>query len=110
MNEDDKLQQQIADIGARYLKRTLGELEELRALLQAAQGGSDDALLQLGRMAHKIHGSGAMFGFDAVSERAYDIELRAREKRTGSMIDSIAAKLAALEEEVRRQAHAHGVQ
>lgn len=110
MNENDQLQQQIADIGTRYLKRTLGEIEELRTLLQAAHGGSDDAVVQLGRMAHKIHGSGAMFGFDTVSERAYDIERLAREGRIGSTLADIDAKVAALEEEVRRQARSRGVQ
>lgn len=110
MNEDDTLKQQIADIGRRYLKRTLGEVDELRALLQAVQGGSDAALVQLGQVAHRIHGSGAMFGFDGISERAYEIELLARDGGGGSLFERIDTGLGALETEVRRQAQSRGVQ
>jgi HPt (histidine-containing phosphotransfer) domain-containing protein len=110
MSEDDKLQQQLADIGTRYLKRTLGEVEELRVSLEAAQAGSDDALVQLGQMAHKIHGSGAMFGFEALSERAYEIEQLARDGRGESTLQRIHVCVLALEEEVRRQAQLRDVQ
>lgn len=110
MNEDDKLQQHIADIGSRYLKRTLGEIDQLRALLQDAQAGADDALVRVGQIAHKIHGSGAMFGFDAVSERAYEIEQLARGGRDNATLERIQTGVAALAEEVRKQAQLRGVQ
>ncbi len=101
MNQGDELQRQIADIGTRYLKRTLGELEQLRALLAQARAGSRESLRELSRMAHKINGSGAMFGFDSVSERAYEIERLAISETPA--IEDLEAHLAALEDEVRKQ-------
>lgn len=103
MNEDEQLQEQIADIGSRYLQRTLGELVALRDCLDGARQGSMDALKQLGQMAHKIHGSGAMFGFDAVSERASAIERLARSTCTEPTLDTLAVCIDELEEEVHRQ-------
>src|SRR5512138_995771 len=109
MSQDDTLQRHIADIGKRYLKRTQDEVEQLRALLQEVRDGSGSALTQLGQMAHRIHGSGAMFGFDGISERAYEIELLARERGGDSVIERIETRLQALEAEVRRQAHSRGI-
>lgn len=108
MNEDEKLQQQIADIALRYLKRTLGEIEQLRTCLDQARRGSSESFQVLGRLAHKIHGSGAMFGFDSVSERAYEIEQLAASD--APRVEALAASLAALEQEIRKQAQLRGVQ
>ncbi|NLG76565.1 MAG: Hpt domain-containing protein [Xanthomonadaceae bacterium] len=110
MNEDEQLQRQIADIGTRYLKRTVGEIEQLRSYLQSLREGSHDALRSLASMAHKIHGSGAMFGFDRVSERAYEIEQLARQGSGEDACERLGAAVDALADEVRRQAHARGVQ
>jgi HPt (histidine-containing phosphotransfer) domain-containing protein len=110
MSEDDTLQRHIADIGKRYLKRTRTEVELLRAMLQAAKDGSGAALVQLGQMAHRIHGSGAMFGFDAISERAYEIERLARERSDGSVYERIESALEALEAEVRSQTELRGLE
>lgn len=111
MRDDEKLQQQIADIGVRYLKRTRGELSELRECLQSARGGAADALQQLERLAHKIHGSGAMFGFDELSERASDIErLAASGRQDSSWLDRIEQSVRALEIQVERAAQERGVE
>lgn len=84
MNENEILQQQLADIGRRYLKRTLGELEHLRELVASVRGPAgcgDEAeaasaavLQQVAQLAHQICGSGAMFGFDKLSEQAREVE------------------------------------
>ena len=74
MSEQDALQEKMAQIGARYLARTLGELPQVRALAAEVAAGSPTALKELGRAAHRIHGSGAMFGFAEVSKRARDVE------------------------------------
>jgi HPt (histidine-containing phosphotransfer) domain-containing protein len=111
MRDDEKLQQQIADIGTRYLRRTLGELTQLRECLLSVRAQSPDALKQLERMAHKIHGSGAMFGFDAVSERANDIEqLAASGQGDAATLDRLDELLRALTEEVVKEARARGVE
>ena len=74
MPDDDKLREQLASIGARYLKRTLGDLQRITELASDAQAGSPTALKDLEQAAHKIHGSGAMFGFHEVSDHAGTIE------------------------------------
>jgi HPt (histidine-containing phosphotransfer) domain-containing protein len=93
MSEQDKLQQQLGDIGLRYLKRTLGEIGTLRDLLQNLQNGQPGALKEIEHLSHKIHGSGAMFGFDELSRHARAIELGAADKADGAL---------ALHEKLRR--------
>jgi HPt (histidine-containing phosphotransfer) domain-containing protein len=73
-HDEERLRQQMASIGARYLTRTLGELTRISELLAQVESGSNTALKELQHAAHKIHGSGAMFGFHEVSERARAIE------------------------------------
>lgn len=108
MSHGDELQRQIADIGVRYLKRTLGELADLRAAFEDARRGSSEALRELSRMAHKIQGSGATFGFDAISGRAYEVEQLASSPTPA--MEQLDASLTALEHEVRSQAQQRGVQ
>jgi len=111
MRDDEKLQQHIADIGTRYLKRTLGELAQLRDCLQEIRNGSGAAIQELARFAHKIHGSGAMFGFDAISERADELERLANfQNATPEGVDKLEACIAALEQEVVNEARARGVE
>jgi HPt (histidine-containing phosphotransfer) domain-containing protein len=110
MSDDDQLQQQIADIGVRFLRRTIGEVSQLRQCLESARAGSLDSLKQLERLAHKIQGSGAMFGFDELSERASEIE---RLASTGwddsTALDRIEDSLRVLEVQVERAAREGGV-
>ncbi len=111
MHEDEKLQQQIADIGTRYLKRTLGELAQLRACLQNARSGAPDSLKQLERLAHKIHGSGAMFGFDDLSESAAQIEqIAAAGNDDPDTLSRIEAGIEALQIRVEQQARDRGIE
>jgi HPt (histidine-containing phosphotransfer) domain-containing protein len=74
MSDENRLQQQMAQIGVRYLGRTLGELQRMHELLHSALNGSPAMLKDLEHLAHKIHGSGAMFGFDALSDTAGEVE------------------------------------
>lgn len=77
MSDQDKLHQQLGDIGVRYLKRTLGEITVLSEKLQSLRSGQSGALKEIEHLSHKIHGSGAMFGFDELSRHARDIEVAA---------------------------------
>ena len=101
MQDDEKLRQQIADIAVRYIKRTQGELSQLREALAAIRAGDAGAQKQLERLAHKIHGSGAMFGFDAISERAQEIEQLAGSGQSDKQtLSKIECSLSGLEAEV----------
>jgi HPt (histidine-containing phosphotransfer) domain-containing protein len=112
MGDDDQLQNQIADIGVRFLKRTIGEVAQLREFLDSARAGSLDSLKQLERLGHKIHGSGAMFGFDELSERASEIERLASTGRSNDSksLDRIEEALRALEVQVDKAARDSGVE
>jgi HPt (histidine-containing phosphotransfer) domain-containing protein len=74
MTDEERLKQQMAKIGSRYLARTLGELQRMQELLNAVLSGSPAMLKDLEHLAHKIHGSGAMFGFDTLSDHAGQVE------------------------------------
>ena len=74
MTDDERLRQQMAQIGSRYLARTLAELPQMQELLNSVLSGSPAMLKDLERIAHKIHGSGAMFGFDTLSDHACEVE------------------------------------
>jgi HPt (histidine-containing phosphotransfer) domain-containing protein len=105
----DELQQKIADIGGRYIQRTAGELTGLRELIGQARAGSAAALKDIEHLAHKIYGSGAMFGFEAVSERARALELVAKETTDPGMFDKLQQHADALEQQVRVALHARGL-
>jgi HPt (histidine-containing phosphotransfer) domain-containing protein len=74
MNDEERFQQQLASIGTRYLARTLGEMTRLRELLESVLSGGPGTMREVEHLAHKIHGSGAMFGFDVISDRAGEVE------------------------------------
>lgn len=61
-------------LAERYLQSTCDELLLLRAQVPQAQAGQAAALLEMQRIAHGIHGSGAMLGFQRISEHAGQIE------------------------------------
>jgi hypothetical protein len=54
---------QLHDIADRYLLRTVRETDELLEFVSKSLAGDAPALKQTEQLAHKIHGSGAMFGF-----------------------------------------------
>jgi HPt (histidine-containing phosphotransfer) domain-containing protein len=102
----------LAEIGSRYVKRTLGEMPELRRLLEAASAGDAAAFHQIGRLAHRIHGSGAMFGFNELSDVAGRLEHRV----DGSVgpdfqksLDKVRADVDELEKQVQAAATVRGV-
>ena len=64
----------VAKLGERFLERSRDEAIVLRALSEHAHEGNPVVIEEIERMAHKIHGSGSMFGFSAVSTCAAEIE------------------------------------
>ena len=57
-----------------FLARSERDVARLRKLLERLRAGDRSALREIERLAHTIHGSAAMFGFLAVSERGGAIE------------------------------------
>jgi HPt (histidine-containing phosphotransfer) domain-containing protein len=109
MDERDELQQKIADIGVRYIQRTSGELAGLRGLIEKVRAGNAAALKDIEHLAHKIYGSGAMFGFEAVSQRARELELAARDTTDHRILDELQRRADELERQVRAALHSRGL-
>jgi HPt (histidine-containing phosphotransfer) domain-containing protein len=86
-NEDPKalaerqLREQVAALGQKFLQRTQDQATALRELLASLSAGDESVLARMQELAHKIHGSGAMFGFDDVSRFAGEIEQLCYDRR-----------------------------
>ena len=100
-----ELREQVKVLGEKFLLRTADQIVTLRAHVASLRSGDRDALVAMQELAHKIHGSGAMFGFAALSDRAGEIErLIAAEPaaaahgtpdRLGALVEELAAALEA---------------
>ena len=101
MDERDGLQQKIADIAGRYIQRTAGEIAGLRELIAKLRAGNAAAAKEIEQLAHKIYGSGSMFGFEAVSEQARELEIAARQPVDARMIEKLQTHADALETQVQ---------
>jgi HPt (histidine-containing phosphotransfer) domain-containing protein len=110
MDERDQLQQKIADIAGRYIQRTAGELGGLRELIAKVRAGNTAAAKEIEQLAHKIYGSGSMFGFEAVSEQARELELVAKDTADPQIVDRLQVRADALEEQVQAAIRARGMQ
>ena len=110
MDERDELQQKIADIGGRYIQRTAGEIAGLRELIDKVRHGNAAAVKDIEHLAHKIYGSGSMFGFEAVSDQARALELAAKDASDPGLIDKLQSTADALETQVQAALRARGVQ
>lgn len=90
-----KLQRHLVQLGGRFLQRTRDEAVLLHTLAEHAYDGDPIVIEQIERLAHKIHGSGSMFGYAGVSACAGDLEVLA-----GGIRLSDAAPGAAMETDV----------
>ena len=90
MNDAQQMQEKMRSLGERYLRRTHTELDQLEATLAQLRAGAAGALKEVERMMHKIRGSGAMFGFNELSDCAGQGELLCA---TNQDDPSVAAKL-----------------
>jgi HPt (histidine-containing phosphotransfer) domain-containing protein len=101
---DGRLKEQMDAIGARYLQRTVHELPKLEELLAGVE--ADPASIKaIEQLAHRIYGSGAMFGFDGISARAHEVEVLA----ANGPNERLATCVRALEDEVLAAAKQRGV-
>ena len=110
MDERDELQQKIADIAGRYIQRTAGELGGLRELIAKVRAGNAGAAKEVEQLAHKIYGSGSMFGFEAVSDQARELEFATKAPADAQMLDKLQRCADALEARVQDALRARGVQ
>lgn len=95
-----QLRDQVRILGEKFLIRTATQIATLREQLARLRGGDPGALTAIQELTHKIHGSGAMFGFATLSEAAGEIEQLTVSAsgsdvadRLGTLIDQLAIAL-----------------
>ncbi len=98
MNDETRLKAQMAELGGKFIERTHGEVVQMHALIGQLGDGQQQALEQLLYLSHRIHGAGATFGFDAVSEHAAQIE---------RLVEAMAAARVTLSAATLEQLRAH---
>jgi len=69
-----RLRDQVAGLAGKFLQRTGAQAVTLRELVVALKSGDLSGLTSMHEIAHKIHGSGAIFDFPGVSECAGELE------------------------------------
>jgi chemotaxis protein histidine kinase CheA len=92
--------QRMAALGEKFLERTRGEIEIMRANLVRVSSGEVSALAEVRNIAHRACGTGATLGFESLSECAYRIEQITANQATGTVPDetSLAALSRAIED------------
>lgn len=102
--DEAQIRQRMNSLGVKFVRRTLGELAELQELLAKARAGDAAAVREMEVMAHKIHGTGATFGFTGISECAGKIEYLAVPVFDASSANQVQEHLKQLQVELARVA------
>jgi len=72
--DNSALLRQVMTFGEQFLQRTRDETARMGNLIELVQPGNIGEIDKLKHLAHRIRGSGATFGFTAISECAAEIE------------------------------------
>ena len=103
---EQQMRQQVEALAGRFLKRTIDQVAAFREQATQFSQGNTDALQAVQDVAHKIHGSGAVFGFPGISEAAERLErfsdqvIKSRSVETGAAHAQHAQQLTALVEQL----------
>jgi HPt (histidine-containing phosphotransfer) domain-containing protein len=100
-----QLRDQVKILGEKFLVRTASQIVTLREHLASLRGGDPGALTGIQELSHKIHGSGAMFGFATLSEAAGEIErltVSASGSEVADQLGTLIEQLAAALDATRR--------
>jgi chemotaxis protein histidine kinase CheA len=111
MNREAKLdaaRSRLAELAAKFLTRTEGDIATMRAGLARLAAGDAAALGEIRHLAHRMVGTGATMGFEALSGRALAIERLTEACAPGELPDEqgraqLAAALDALSGEFQKQ-------
>lgn len=93
----------MAELASKFVVRTGGELVTLRAALDA---GDREAFERIEYLAHRMAGTGATLGFDALADHALRIEVIADAHKAGPMDAAtrgeIETEVAGIETELKK--------
>ena len=84
----------MAELKEKFIERTHGELQTMDASLASLEAGDSAALATIVQLAHRMTGTGATLGLEALGERAQEVERLCEAVPAGSPPD--AATLAQL--------------
>jgi HPt (histidine-containing phosphotransfer) domain-containing protein len=97
----------MAELKEKFIERTEGELQTLRSSFASLEAGDAAALTTIVQLAHRITGTGATLGLDALSDRAQEIEklgetLAPGSQLDGAMLSRLGAAIGAFAAELER--------
>jgi two-component system OmpR family response regulator len=93
-----QVQTQVSALTDSFLQRTRHDVVHLRAIIERARQGDRSVLKEVERLAHSIHGAGAMFGFPDVSAAGNAIERLVEGVMLNSIVPSPACEPAVLQQ------------
>jgi len=64
----------MAELAARFIERSMGDLRKMRDDLSRLDAGDASVLAEIRHLAHRMAGTGATLGFEALGERAASTE------------------------------------
>jgi chemotaxis protein histidine kinase CheA len=104
----DAARARMAELGAKFLERTDVDIITMRGALARLARGDAAAMSDLRHLSHRMVGTGATLGFEALSECAHRIERLTDGCAPGVLPDdslrvTLAAALDSLAAELRRQ-------
>jgi HPt (histidine-containing phosphotransfer) domain-containing protein len=107
-----ELQKKLQAIATRYLDRTAREVAVLRTHIDACIAGEIKHIADIESIAHRIHGSGAMLGFQHLSERGAALErlvmlLRSQPSLDPAVANDLQEKFSALEQSLQQATAQH---
>jgi HPt (histidine-containing phosphotransfer) domain-containing protein len=95
----------MAELAGKFIDRSATELATLRTALVALATGRTEALVEIRHLAHRMAGTGATLGFDALSDHAMRVEeicdSQMKSANPASGCAEIAAAVDAIESELR---------
>ena len=99
----------MAELAAKFIERTRGDLRTMRSDLAKVGAGDASALAEIRHLAHRMAGTGATLGFEALGERASGTEALIDALPGGTLpdpqtIDRLAADIGALESQLASDA------
>jgi HPt (histidine-containing phosphotransfer) domain-containing protein len=100
----------VAELAARFITRSMGDLRKMRCDLSKLGAGDASAAGEIQHLAHRMAGTGATLGFEALGERAAGIEAIIDALPDGVPPDAqtiarLAADISALESQLSNDAH-----
>lgn len=102
------VQGRLQELAARFVRRSLGEVLIMREKLPAVRANDRAALAEIEQLAHKIHGTAATLGYQALSDCGGELERLAEKIVAGerALDDPACERIAGLISRLETEAQA----